>query len=540
MAHTPKFRKFIRTLQQAQRENLRAEGKSPPLAQEQTRWSRRRLLKLAALASGTALATNALPRLERAWSRDSRKSPKIAVVGGGIAGLNAAYQLKKIGLIATVYEARQRLGGRILSVTDAVGEGLVNDLGGYFINTDHADLLELANEFGLSLFNLNQDAERFPFPEAGYYFDGRIRSEEEVADKLRPLARQISDDANLLDEDFEQFAPTFDRISVANYLDKHASKIPEPFIRVLIEDTIRTEYGVEPKESSALQLLFNLPTVDGNKAEVLGGSDETFVVAGGSGRIVDSLAQALSGHIFTGMRLTKIQSRGSGFHLTFSGDRAVDADYVILAIPFTVLRNVSIQVDLPKQLRRFINEVDLGANEKIFAGFNQKVWQRENGFVKEIWTDLGFSEAWDGTQRQTDRKDGALTFFFGGKEASAIQSGGTRLQGRKFVDRFEDVIPGAKAAATGKFLRTQWTAEPFTKGAYTSFKPGQLTDFADFFYIESDDPEERQAVNVGNLVFAGEHLSDEFNGFMNGGAQTGRLAAAVVSRRTQEQEASSA
>lgn len=430
-------------------------------------------------------------------------------------------------MTASVYEARQRLGGRILSITGVVGE-VVIDPGAHFINTDHADMLELAKEFGLTLFNRTEDAERFSFPETGYYFDGRLRSLAEVADKLRPLARQISRDADLLDEDYEQFAPKFDRISVTQYLDTHADKIPERFIRTLIENTIRTEYGVEPKNSSALQLLFNLPTVDGKKIEILGNSDETFVVEGGIGRIIDNLAQALSGQIFTRMALTQIQSRGRGFRLSFSGNYEVEADYVIMAIPFTVLRNVKIQVDLPKQLRRFINEVDLGANEKLYAGFDQKVWRQEKGFVKEVWTDLGFSSAWDETQRQVDRKDGALTFFFGGNEVTAMQSGSMRSQGNKFVSRFEDVIPNARRATNGKFLRTQWTQDPFIRGAYTSFKLGQPTDFADFFYIESDDPEERQDVNVKNLVFAGEHLSDEFYGYMNGAAQTGRLAAEVV------------
>lgn len=533
MAHTPQFRQLIRLLQKARRENLTAEGKSPPLTKQQA--SRRRFLKLAALASGTALATNTLP-WARAWSRDSGRSPKIAVVGGGIAGLNAAFQLKKVGLTATVYEARNRLGGRILSFKSAVGEGLVTDLGGSFINTDHVDMRELANEFGLRLFNRTKDAERFPFPETGYYFDGRMRSEEEVADKLRPLARQISQDADLLDADYERFAPRLDRISVTRYLDKHADKIPEPFIRVLIENTIRTEYGVEPDESSALQLLFNLPTVDGKEVDVLGTSDETFVVEGGSGRIINSLVAALAGQILTNMCLTEIQSRGSSFRLTFAGNYIVDADYVIIAIPFTVLRNVNIQVDLPKKLRRFINEVDLGFNEKIFAGFDQKVWRRKNGFIKDVWTDLGFSEAWDETQRQTDREDGALTFFFGGNEVIKAQSDSNRFQGKKFVDLFENVIPRAKDAANGRFLHTRWTKDPFNKGAYTSFKPGQLTEFADFFYIESDNPEESQDVNVGNLVFAGEALSDEFYGFMNGAAQTGRLAAEVVVCRIQKRK----
>lgn len=530
MAHTPKIRQFIRTLQKAQRENCRAEGKSPPLTKEQARWSRRRLLKFAALATGTALATNALPHSKRAWSRD-RKDTRIAIIGGGIAGLNAAYQLKNANLTASVYEARERLGGRILSVPGAIGKDLTIDPGGHFINSDHEDMKELAKEFGLKLFDRAEDAKRFPFPETAYYFNGKIRSEEEVAEKLRPLAKQISHDADLLDKDSEKFAPEFDRLSVANYLDQHADKIPEPFIRVLIEDAIRTEYGVEPDQSSALQLLFMLPTVEGNKVEVLSNSDETYVVEGGSDKIIDRLEQELSGQIFLCMRLTEIQLEDSVFHLTFSGNYTVDADYVIIAIPFPVLRDVKIvSVGLPDKLSSFIKEANLGSNEKLYAGFDKKVWRRENGFVQEVWTDVGFSQAWDETQRQANREDGALTFFLGGNQAIAVQSGRTKLQGRKFVDLFENVIPGAKNATNGKFYCTQWTKDPLTKGAYSSFKPGQITDFADFFYVESDDSEKRQDVNVGNLIFAGEHLSDEFGGYMNGAAQTGRLAAKVVLR----------
>ncbi len=71
-------------------------------------------------------------------------------------------------------------------------------------------------------------------------------------------------------------------------------------------------------------------------------SDETFVVEGGSGRIIESLAQVLFGQIFLGRHLRQIQSRGRGFHLTFSDNHTVNADYVIVAIPFTVLRDVKL------------------------------------------------------------------------------------------------------------------------------------------------------------------------------------------------------
>ena len=89
----------------------------------------------------------------------------------------------------------------------------------------------------------------------------------------------------------------------------------------------------------------------------------------------------------------------------------------------------------------------------------------------------------------------------------------------------------AEEAATGQVVRTHWTQSRRTRGSYTSFQPGQLTRFGDWLWVESDDPEERQEVHVGNLIFAGEHVSDEFYGFMNGAAQTGRLAAEVVLRR---------
>ena len=67
-----------------------------------------------------------------------------------------------------------------------------------------------------------------------------------------------------------------------------------------------------------------------------------------------------------------------------------------------------------------------------------------------------------------------------------------------------------------------------------NFKPGQLTRFGGFLWIESEDAEERQEVHAGNLVFAGGELSDAFQGFMNGAAQTGRLAADFVVRHIAE------
>ena len=89
MARTATFRQLIRYLQAARRVNLAAQGELPPIGRTEAQRlklpprSRRRFLKLAALATRSALATSTLPHWEAAWSK---ASPRIAIVGGGIAG----------------------------------------------------------------------------------------------------------------------------------------------------------------------------------------------------------------------------------------------------------------------------------------------------------------------------------------------------------------------------------------------------------------------------------------------------------------------
>jgi monoamine oxidase len=107
-------------------------------------WTRRRFLKTSGAAALTLAGSGLLASCAR-----MKGAPRIAVIGAGLAGLNAAYTLKKAGLRADVYEASKRVGGRIYSVTDVVAPGLVTELGASFINPDHEDMFSLMEEFGL-------------------------------------------------------------------------------------------------------------------------------------------------------------------------------------------------------------------------------------------------------------------------------------------------------------------------------------------------------------------------------------------------------
>jgi monoamine oxidase len=311
--------------------------------------------------------------------------------------------------------------------------------------------------------------------------------------------------------------PALDRLSVADYLDRHDALLTQPYLRPLIVAAMRSEFGVELAECGALQLIGVLPTVDGQRVDVLGATDEAFVVKGGSATIADALAAQLGGRVETGRRLESITSAGEGYRLAFTSGAPADADFVIFAMPHPPLRRVNFAMGLPPLLRRFIAETGPGANEKIIQTFRRRAWRVPAGFSKEAWTQFSFSEAWDSSAAAPERSDGALTFFFGGRQTATMDAALSLAA----LDR---VIPGLAAAAAGRVLRTNWSADPLCGGAYTSLKPGQTTEFAEFFWGE-----ERE-VRAGRIFFAGEQTSERYYGYMNGAVESGHYAAEAVVR----------
>ena len=127
---------------------------------------------------------------------------------------------------------------------------------------------------------------------------------------------------------------------------------------------------------------------------------------------------------------------------------------------------------------------------------------------------------------------GVLTFFTGGDGALAALRGSVSQKAVEYVSTFSSYYPEALARYTRKALRSGWLTDPNTLGAYANFAPGQTTRFAAYtWYEDPADPASRQEVRFGNAYFIGEQTSSEFYGFMNGAAETGRLAAESVLRQ---------
>lgn len=523
MVRTPLFGLFSRALRLAAQSNRRGIPVDEWSEQQHYRKTlglkRRSFLKIAGgLGTGMLLGAGCQSPYATLGSQEGT-APKIAIVGAGIAGLNAAYILKKAGYRATIYEASDRVGGRMYTVKDAVGQGMWTNLGAEYINSDHEDMLALAQEFQIPLLD------RFVPEELAlkelYYFEGQTISEAQLSEGLLLVAERIAVDADRLEEDWDNVSVELDALSVAQYSDRLGLS---GWLRKFIEAIMLSEMGLEPDEVTALSLIGQIPDAEAQESEeATGGSDERYLVQNGTQAITDALAKAVEDQIETGMGLEAIRQQGDRFQLTFNTTE-VDADIVILAIPFSILRSVEIELSLPKTLRRFINEVGYGNNVKVTVGYHQPVW-REQGFSGSGLTNLPLQTFFETSQLQQS-KLGSLTYYLGGDRGFNSQSYSAEENARLYTEMLDPLIPNLLKAYNGQATCLHWPTHNYALGSYACFKPGQYTGFIqNHVYVEGKD---KQNVHHGRLIFAGEHTSDEYQGFMNGAAQSGRLAAKTV------------
>lgn len=481
------------------------------------RISRRRLLQ-AGLGAAGAIAASRFGRGNRAIARSD--SP-VLIVGAGIAGLTAAYRLAQAGVPVEIVEAQNRVGGRMLTLSKAAKTPLVAELGSEFINTDHTCVLNLAQELGLFLADL--EAVDAGLIQDTYFFGGRSVPLEEIVRDFVPVAQQVEADLIAI-ENFEDYTTpdeatiAIDNISLADYL----NQIPTtPTVRQLLKVAYTIEFGLNAEEQSPLNLIYFIGTEPG-EFRVFGDSDERFSIDGGNQQLPQLLAQLLADSIRLGTVLEAIAESGSGFRVSLrSGNSSVERTYdrVVLAIPFSVLRTVSIDVELSPTKREAIEAVGYGTNSKIISAFEGQIWRDRYNSTGTVFSDLGFQNTWEtSASRYFPGSEHLITNYTGGSQGVAIGAGTPEDWANKLRSQLDLVFPGiASRAIPDTAVRAFWTGNPFSRGSYLCYRPGQLTRF---YGVEGE--------RVGNLFFAGEHTSLEYQGFMEGGCETGELVALQI------------
>jgi monoamine oxidase len=517
MARTPLFALVERALREAQSAN-RIGIPSLELVERvrDRRINRRDFLA----ASGAALATTALTRCKSVVASPRTEDP-VLIVGAGIAGLSAAYRLTRAGVPVRIIDAQNRVGGRMFSIRDFFADGQVAELGGELIDTGHQSIRSLASELGIELDDLSQEDPSLSTDL--FFFDGARRREAEIVDAFRPIARAIEADlATLTGEGEVTYSEQasggpLDRISIAQWLDRHGVS---GWIRKLLEVGYTTEFGLEIDEQSALNLLTMIdPNPD--PFRIFGESDERFHVRGGNDLIVSALASRLGTDVETNTRLEAVARSADGNYVCSvrrdGTSVPIRAPRVVLALPFTLLRQVRIDFELPPAKRKAIDELGYGTNTKLMTGFNDRIWRKEGMSNGSVLTDLPFQLCWE-TSRHQPGNAGIITNFSGGRHGVELGGGSDAEQSRAFVEHLERIFPGVSATREGmKQVRFHWPSFRYTLGSYASYKVGQWTTIRG-----------AEGERAGNLHFAGEHCSLDFQGFMEGGCETGEAVARVI------------
>ncbi|WP_293332367.1 NAD(P)/FAD-dependent oxidoreductase [Microcoleus sp. CAWBG58] len=480
--------------------------------------SRRHLLHGGLAAAGAVAAATFTREGEAAFAQQRGRSP-ILVVGAGIAGLTAAYRLRQGGVRADIIEATNRVGGRIRTVPKVAGTQIFADVGGEFIDTGHTTLISLASELGLRAIDL-ANVQR-TFVKDTFFFQGRRFSVAQIIADFAPLASKINADLKSVGDefsyqDFTEAAERLDNLSIAEYLEQGNTST---IVRQLLRVAYATEFGRDPEEQSALNLLFLIGT-EADSFQLYGNSDERYQIDGGNSQIVNRLADRLSGSIETGTILEAITLLPDGRYRVNlrSGQSAFDRTYerVLLALPFSTLRDVRINVPLPQPKRRAIEQLGYGTNSKLVTGYRSRIWRDTYRSTASVYTDLGFQNTWEATPF-APTANALVTEFTGGKQGLAIGAGTPEDQAQRFLGQFERVFPGVRNLRSGKAVRAFWPGERFFKGSYSCYLVGQWTQM---YGVEGE--------RFGNLYFAGEHTSLENQGYMEGGCETGQRAALEI------------
>lgn len=497
--------------------------------------SRRAALALLAAAAACTPADTATATATDANPDAQESAGPVAIIGGGISGLVAAWRLAIAGVPSEIFEASGRTGGRMYTLRDFTPEGQFCELGGEFVSSVDEALIRLCAELGVGLERLGLEG-----AVASTVFDigGKQFTETDLIDPIAQTgaflpvtARVAADQAALLDGKGEWTARALelDALPLSKYLEGFADTT-QRWVIDLIALAWQSEFGMAVSEQSSLNLVDIIGAASDQGFAMFGKHDGAFRIAGGSSVLPEVLTARLSSsplsdkvQLHLRHQLTSIARNGNGVQLTFRPEGGVPLkrvfSRVVFALPFTRLRTVKGLggLALPADKMTVINELGYGANAKLAVGTSSRPWQEGIARVAApvtgtIYSDRGFQLVWDTSVAQPG-VGGILTNYLSGDAAKREEAQALA----RFESGLASLAPALARSLTPKVRASFfWPAHPHTRGSYAGCKTGQYTRFAAIAARPELD---------GRLLFAGEHTSLTAMGSMNGAVDAGERAA---------------
>ena len=431
----------------------------------------------------------------------------VLVAGAGLAGLTAAYELTSLGADVTVVDARDRVGGRVWTIRDGFASRQHAEAGGDMIDAGQTAIRELAGTLGLKLTRILRTGFGYIRLDA----NGRPRIVQRNAMKgwdrlsleLEPWITPYKSAEQRWDT---PIASDIARRSVAQWLDEQRA---DGDLRATATG-LRGFFLADPEELSLIAL------VDQFSNSEAPGPGEMFRIAGGNDRLPAALAEKLGARVHLSSELVAVAVRGQHVHASIRHQRTtatMTADFLVLAIPASLVRRVPILPALPTPQHQAIASLPYGRVTKTLLQFDRRFW-RAPGKPRAFGSPLPFGALWDGNEDQA-AKPGILSLMAGGGASAATQSAVAADGIARFAESLSFL--GSEPATLLASKQIAWESDPYARGGYAYFSP-------------SFDPALREwlARPAGRLFFAGEHTSIRWQGYMNGAVESGRRAALEI------------
>jgi len=482
--------------------------------------SRRGFMKRSVL--GAALSVFP-PGVKPASSQDLEHTDhprKVIVVGAGMAGLAAGFQLVQAGHDVTLLEARAQAGGLVETLRAPFSEGLYADAGAMFIPENHDITLKYVERFDLPLK---------PFFPQGltrvYYLQGKRFEAAEGQDPVWPLdltpaERRLGLNGlrqqyvtSVLDELRDPTAPgwppeglkKYDDLSFGEFLRQRGAS---PAAVTLLTLGAWNQWGDGVDTVSALLVL---------RAAALRQFARQFSrIEGGNDRLPRAFASQLGERIHYQAPVVRIDHDPQGVRVVFQKSgrhQALAAEHLVFAIPFSTLRHIEISPPLSPRKREAIERLPYSSATRVFLEMRRKFWLDE-GLSGWALSDLPISSVLDATANEIGGRGILATYMSGAaaREFAGVKEG-ERIE--RTLDQVERVFPGSRRSFE-RGASIAWDEIPWSRGAAPYLRPGQMTALL---------PHMGRA--EGRLHFAGEHTSVWMR-WMQGALESGHRAAREI------------
>jgi monoamine oxidase len=454
------------------------------------------------LAAGAALLIS-----ERFGAPLSAAAGRVVVVGAGFSGLAAAYELSRAGYEVTVVEARNRVGGRVISFSDLV-PGKNVEGGGELIGSNHPAWVAYAKQFKLEFLDVGEEDLDFPVVLGGKPLTAE--QSEKLWEEMEQAFNTIVTDAAKVDADEPwraQNGEALDKRTMADWIGQLSAS---PLCRSALRTMMMADNGVVSEWQSYLA---NLAMVKGGGLEKYWDESEVYRCKGGNQQLARRFVTAIgAARVLTRMPVRAIALTDSLARVTLGDGKVLEAEHVLLTAPPSVWNKIAIDPVLPPAL-----SPQMGTNVKYLMALKSPVWRRSE-LAPELLSDGPVSLTWHGTDGQPGAGE-AMVAFSGGPAADLCREWTATQRDKNYLAELGSVYRGIGAS----FVRARfmdWPSDPWAKASYSFPAPGQVT---------TQGPILRQG--IGRLHFAGEYTSYAFMGYMEGALNSGAAAARRIATR---------